>query len=336
LQFRAFSSDGKSVLLTSKTTAMLVEVATGRPLAQWKPGASPPAGVTFFDQAGSKVPSEALEKGRAAEVAAKLTRHGLWRRNLALSLDGRRLLATAAEADDPRTGESIDVDPNLVVVDVGSGKTILRVPTQGICSSFLPDSRRLIIAEAGVATAWDLDSSKVLWHVPLVASAGYPGAPECLRLVPSPVGKVAYLDGVLIDVDTGATLKTLPIGVVPTRVVFSPDGGRIFVAGAAEGGSKSRRTSPSIWDVASGAELTKLGATNDLGWLDSAVAWSPDGRSVLLLNGRGPMIFDAVSGRRIPAFAGHERWWSLDEEVEAWLLGRRLGREIPALREVDF
>ena len=121
---------------------------------------------------------------------------------------------------------------------------------------------------------------------------------------PSPVGKVAYLDGVLIDVDTGATMKTLPIGVVPTRVVFSPDGRRIFVAGAAEGGPKSRRTSPSIWDVASGAELTKLGATNDLGWLDSAVAWSADGRSVLLLNGRGRAVFDAVSGRRIPRFHG--------------------------------
>jgi hypothetical protein len=129
----------------------------------------------------------------------------------------------------------------------------------------------------------------------------------------------------------------LPLGVFPERAAFSPDSERLVVSGSAEGGVTASRSSPSIWDARRGVELRPLAITNgDVAQFDPGLAWSPDGRFVLLVSVKGPMLFDAESGQAIPAFEGHERWAILDEQVEAWLLARRLGRKIPALRPLGF
>ena len=214
---------------------------------------------------------------------------------------------------------------------------MLRIHGEGGCHRWLPDSRRLIVAESRVVTAWDVESGKQVWSVPQPTGASYIGAPACLALEPAPNGKLLFLDSALIDTDTGRALKTLPLGPFPTHAVFAPDSERIVIAGAAEGGAASTHTTPSIWDAKTGRKLRTLSITNgELAQFDGALAWSPDGRSVLVIGNKGPLLFDAESGQRISAFAGHERWWDLDEEVEAWLLAQRLGRQIPALRDAGF
>jgi hypothetical protein len=341
LGFRAFSTDGRSALLTDRSSAMLVEIATGRPIARWHSGkgTSDPGmpKVTFFDQSGSDPPSLFLERGEGAKVVAGLTKNGRWRRSLAVSSDGRRLLAGMATEDDPKTGEGVDVDLHIVVVDLRSGKTLLRLPTEGACYHFLPDSQHVIVGQSGVLTDWSLDSGKPVWKVPLPPGPDYVGAPECVSLEPAPDGKSVFLNSSVIDVDSGRTLQTLPLGFFPEAVTFSPDSGRIVVAGSVEGGTHSHETSPTIWDAKRGVKLHSLSITNaDVAQFDGGLAWSPDGHRVLVGGVKGPLLFDAGSGEAIPAFAGHERWWDFDEEVEAWLLARRLGRQIPALRSVDF
>ena len=341
LRFRAFTTDGRSALLTDRSSATLVEIATGRLVARWQTGkrASDPGmpQVTFFDQSGSDPPSKLLEKGEGSRVVTRLTKNGRWGRSLAVSPDGRRLLAGLATEDDRRTGESLDVDLHLVVVDLRSGKTLLRLPTEGACSRFLPDSQHVIVGEQGVLTNWSLDSGKPVWRAPLPPGPSYVGAPECFSLEPAPNGKSVFLNSSVIDADSGRTLKTLPLGFFPAAAAFSPDSGRIVVAGSVEGGTSSHETSPSIWDAKRGVKLQSLSITNaDVAQFDGALAWSPDGRSVLVGAVKGPLLFDAGSGDVIPAFAGHERWWDFDEEVDAWLLARKLGRQIPALHALDL
>jgi hypothetical protein len=343
-RFRAFSFDGRSALFANRSSAMLVEVPTGAPIAQWNidKGAIAPelSKVPFFKQSGSEPPADVLEKDGGAKLVARLTENGRLHRHLLLSPDGLRLLAGPATRDDPETGESRDEDPNIVVVDLRSKRTILRVHAQDACYwcyRFLPDGRRLIVAELGVVTVWDLDSAKPLWHAPQPPGPTYPGAPDFLLVEPASNGKSVFVNSALIDADTGRLRKTLPLGLLPTGAVFSPDSERILVAGTGEGDVMSAHDSPSIWDAKRGVKLTALSITNvELAQLDGALAWTPDGRSVLVVGVRGPMLFDAKSGHAIAAFEGHERWWDFDEQVEAWLLSRRLGRQIPALGKVDF
>jgi len=340
-RFEAFSSDGHLALLSNHAGAILVEVSTGKVTSRWRTGADAgvrdAARVTFFGQSGSTPPPDVLKQGDGPKVVALLTKNGRWHRQLSLSPDGRRLLAGPASAEDRRTGESVDVELDIVVVDLNSRKEMLRVHGEGECHRWLPDSKRLIVAEARVVTASDLDSGKQLWSVPQPTGASYYGAPDCLSLESAPDGKLLFLDSAVIDADTGRTLKTLPLGALPTLAAFAPDSERILVAGAAGGGDASTRTSPAIWDAKTGSKLRTLSVTNgELAQFDSALAWSPDGRSVLVIGKKGPLLFDAESGQPISAFAGHERWWDLDEKVEAWLLARRLGRQIPALRDNDF
>jgi WD40 repeat protein len=330
--------------LTNQAGGLLVDVLTGRPLSSWKHtkrGLFPmPAAATsaLFDRSGSRPPSVDLESGSGRKLADALTHQGRWNRTLTPSPDGTRLLAEPAFARGERGGDADLVDGHLEVVDFASGKTMLRAPAESgsACAAFSPDSRRLIAAEHKRVTLWDLDSAKALWSRPQPAAPADDGAPNCLCLAVSPDGKTAFLDSAVIDLASGAVLNVLAIGFQPLYAEFSPDSERIFVAGSAEGPGKSFNTAPAIWHARRGVRIRSLSANNAEVLQPSQVAWSPDGRWVLLEGKKGPMLFDVATGQPIPAFAGHDRWWSFDEQVEALLLARRLHRQIPALRDLDF
>jgi hypothetical protein len=203
--FRAFSADGHAALLTNGSTAMLVEVPTGRPITEWKTGkgTSPPeaAQIAFFDRSGSDPPSKFPEKGSDARPLAELTQDGRWERLITPSPDGRWLVAGPADETEPETGESAEMDSHVVVVDRRSGDEILRVEAD--CYRLLPDSRHLVATEGKVAKAWDLSSGKPIWCVPLPPGPTYAGAPVCVALEAAPNGKLLFLNSAILAADTG-------------------------------------------------------------------------------------------------------------------------------------
>ncbi|WP_156345089.1 WD40 repeat domain-containing protein [Verrucomicrobium spinosum] len=95
-------------------------------------------------------------------------------------------------------------------------------------------------------------------------------------------------------------------------LAFSPDGGRLLTVSNHRG---------AVWDVTSGALLANLGAGESF----SFGAWLPDGRTVLVQNGRGSQLYSAEGGElqaRLPhpaPLAGDEHVALAVDVRENWI-----------------
>jgi WD40 repeat protein len=234
----------------------------------------------------------------AAQVAAQpaqlviQTGHSLPVVSVALSHDGN-LLATGS-----RDGTSI-----LWETSTGHKLREIKAEPLGVSAVALsPDGRRLLTGGAGTAKLWDTENGTLL------RKFGVPG--EFLRSVLfSPDGKSALTAGddgaaKLWDLATGRRLRLF--GDAPARLAaaaFSRDGRRL--ATAAEGADIW------IWDVETGALSQQLVGGGP--W--SALAFSPDGRSVVagsanslsvwdVETGKTRLTFKSSSGRAVAALPG--------------------------------
>ncbi len=105
----------------------------------------------------------------------------------------------------------------------------------------------------------------------------------------------------LWDAATGRELRRLTLGenVLPHALAFTPDGK--MLAGW------DRREALHFWDAATGKELRRLkpeGRPRGNSRTSSYLAFTPDGRSVLLKNGYDPTLrlLDAATGKELRAF----------------------------------
>jgi WD40 repeat protein len=164
--------------------------------------------------------------------------------------------------------------------------------------SFSPDGRSLAAWSLDeVVTLWDVASRFRLLHKRVDASWGIEFSPDGRLLATTSGPRVR-----LFDAETGATLgeiragadagtTTLPLGrpvgwLSPT---FSEDGTMIATTRGFEGGAD-------VWDVGTGSSIATVDALPEPDPLDSAVALSPDGRT-LAVGGWYPGIVRLVDVR---------------------------------------
>jgi WD40 repeat protein len=197
------------------------------------------------------------------------------------SPDGQRILAMQHE--------------NVVIKDGFDGHTLFTLntgyPTSAVWS---PDGRRVVTHGASgaesLARVWDAMSGRELMSLRGRAkqSDSVLWSPDGQRLVTFNADHTASL----WDAASGRELMIIrgKGGGIRSEVSWSPDGQRLAMS-AYDG-------TTSIWDTLSGSELTVLH-----GYVP-ALAWSPDGRKVVTIEGSMCRVWDAASGRELAAIPG--------------------------------
>jgi DNA-binding beta-propeller fold protein YncE len=334
----AFSPDGKQVYLASGSVVEVDGLDPKRVIADDLASTE----VLGFAAVPGKIVARGGDQISTLEVRppklkvlSEITVDGVgFRPIVSLSADGQRLLAGPSymiSDDDPDSRPQLD-EKTVVVFDLSSGKKLLtRAATdEKPCLALSPDGHGALVSDAGGVALFDADTGKALWRHDRGAATA--DAARCTAVAISPDGRVAVkaarAGSLLIDMASGKVLRTLrlPFG---DHLAFSADGARLLVAGDTTG---ARDQSLEIWDVARGQRLVSLAR----GGSNPGLAWSPDGKRVLTDGDRGPVLWDAATGQALPAFDGYETWWNRDEQIEAVLLSRALGRPLEQFAELDF
>lgn len=167
-------------------------------------------------------------------------------------------------------GSGTPSQAGIVVWKLETAEAIAQFPAQGrtVGLAFLPDSRRLLTANADGLQVWDVTSGQAATHaLPNVGGVG--------ALALDPVNNrmaVAVNDAAIavIDIDRGVEQQRLrghTEGI--SALAFSRDGRRLV--------SASRDTTARVWNLSGSREVTELRGHT---WTVSAVAFSPDGATV--------------------------------------------------------
>lgn len=163
---------------------------------------------------------------------------------------------------------------------------------------FSPDGCRLAFGcESGIRV-WEWTSGwqrELRWSGPANLTSALAFSPDGKDLVSGGQdGAVRYWDPA--DRKPLPAYRVLPVPVWSPAFAFGPDG-KTFVAL----NRTNRSAPPSIWDTATLREVQKL---SFVGTNYSAVAWSPDGRTLALGDWLGNVrIWDLATGRAITNFA---------------------------------
>jgi hypothetical protein len=346
-----FSPRGKAALLSDYLGVRIVDLATGAVTTTLDDGRGAAVGfvagrlATLTLSGGRIVTSEiGGPKGKTLSTLPLFEAPGTakpgadgrtinWNRDAVFTPDGRRVLMGPSVYEDDGQSETKPIDQqDLVAVDIPSATVVFRQPVDddSPCFAVSPDGKQAVVSSSGAVALWDLTASKTLWRRPRDGKDA--SAARCTAVAFSPDGrlavKAARAGALLLEVKSGQLLRTLalPFGGV---LAFSPDGGQLLVGGEANGDKPSLE----LWDVKRGQRIHALPAAGDI----KAMAWSPDGRRALTDGERGPMLWDIFAARPVPGlFAGFETWWNRDEQIEAVLLSRALGRPLDQFAQLEF
>jgi WD40 repeat protein len=290
----AFSPDGRRALVGSPDMkARLWDAETGKLIRTFE-GHTDSVDCVAFSPDGRRVLTGSRDKtARLWDADTGLLLYTL--ENPTGAVDG------VSFTRDGRQAVTGSLDGTVKFWDVATGRLMRRIAghTSSILSvAFSRDGRRLLTAGRDNTTRlWDLETGagaqRFLGHTGPVNSAIF-----------SPDGKLVLTGSDdntarLWDADSGRQIRSFqgPTHGFPAQglinavasVAFSPDGQKVLV-GTADQGAK-------LWDAQTGEELkswepdTGLGITNPpaLMWTENAVAFSPDGRQILLAGaGRNP------------------------------------------------
>jgi WD40 repeat protein len=311
----AFSPDSKTLAcpgLHADSEIRLWDVASGRQLLH-RPGPPTPATALVGSPDGKLVASDARDGLRlwnavTGESLHELGGSGEWRRACLFSPDGKQVIAVGS-------------DKILQVWDVESGKERRRFPVEvppGDCESVhvSADGKRLtaVLSHRGTAAlllVWDLATGKLLTQRPYKMEVRTRPDDEKRRTWSTahaaftPDGEVVsvWLGNKvgLAEVSSGRVLAELPRGA-GRPLVFSPDG--LLLAAALVQPKKDPddgddRKGIVLIEPATGEEALRL----EIGAFE-CLAFTPDGRGLIVADREGLFVYDTGTGERL-----HRRAW---------------------------
>jgi eukaryotic-like serine/threonine-protein kinase len=300
----AFSPDGQRLATSSADrTVRLWDTATGKELLCLKGHAGPVNCVAFGPDgrhfaSGSEDTTVYIWNAETGEMTRKFTRHSRPVRAVAFSPDAKKV---ASIGQHPKKGE-------FIVWDASSGDAIFRDSGAWTSVAFSPDGLHFVTGEAGTVVAANGTGGGLLkpviriWEMGGQSHKVLRGHEDAITQVAfHPDGKQVVSSGAdqtvrLWDVATGKEVVTFHEEAAALSVAFSPNGLRI-VSGSADHTVK-------LWAPPGNAvqTLNKARVNN--------VEFSPDGRRIAAAvsnssaGGASPVIWDAVTGKKIKALEG--------------------------------
>ena len=192
-----------------------------------------------------------------------------WARQIALSTKTVNLSGVALAADGRTAYVGLSMNNALAIVDLNAGKVTAQIPT-GVCPFDVllsADGQTAYVSNFGGRRASQGDHSEL--------SAGTPVVVDDRSLAIS--GTISR-----IDLTARRTTGELSVGLHPSGMGLSPDGGRLFVANA-------NSDSVSVVDTVSFRVRETISVRPDpnlpFGSITNAVAVSREGRTLFVANG---------------------------------------------------
>jgi WD40 repeat protein len=234
-----------------------------------------------------------LPAGSTLRFGTSRFRHGTAIENLAVSADGR--LAVAASGNHwLGSARAFDLTTGRVLYNVQNTSPFVEAV------ALSPDGRTLAVEQNNAVRLCEAATGKDLRKItlpeanPRTITQWLAFAPDGKALAVTSEGKVVHL----VDVETGAVIRSFAHQNVVFTAAFSPDG-RLLAAGGYD--SEGSQYFGRLWEVATGKELRRFNSGH--GGLRT-LAFSPDG-SVLAGGGDDARLrlWDVATGKERRAFA---------------------------------
>jgi WD40 repeat protein/tetratricopeptide (TPR) repeat protein len=274
------SSDGRLLAAAFETTASVYETATGKPVGPPLEHAHPVTALHFVPDSDRLVtqtthtdtsvyPNETVNEVQAWEIASGRLCYPS-RPVATLSEDGR-FFSTRDWIDPLRTHASARI---WSAVDGRPVSPVLKdeVAANFVQSKFSPDGRRMMLRSEKSSQVWDVASGKPI-GAPLPRLGAVEFSPDGRRVL-----STGSQEARVWDADAGrAVTPPFSAGSV-IRARFSPDGSQICTVGRV----RDSEWVVQVWDAETGMPLTPmlrpvLGNSRKV-----SIAFSPDGRTLIL------------------------------------------------------
>jgi RNA polymerase sigma factor (sigma-70 family) len=267
------------------------------------PQAATPAVSAVQDDKADPLPAQA-----AVRLGTSRYRHGTHIGMLTVSADGR--LAVVASGNSPYNPALAGRFSPARVFDLTDGRCLYSHPDERgaydeypEAASLSPDGKTLAIRDNRFLYFRDAATGKELRRIKY-PPGGSRSPTEWLTFTPDGEHLAATMTGtaiLLIEVKTGAVLRTFDLSAAACACVFSPDG-KLMAAGGSE--QEKGVYYARLWEVATGKELRRFAVAHQTNQPIGALAFSQDGMKLAGASwGDGRLrLFEVATGKELHAF----------------------------------